>query len=166
MTIPHLMNCAHTDDGWCAECVMKLGNERDELREELERLRAQEPVGHVHSDGEFCWDKKPPHEWWPIAVYSAPPAQPAEPVQRLSDDFVINTMRFIRSNIAGDTAQLLALAASIESAIQPQWRPEWSAFLEYWTHESHLQTFGDRERFRAAAKAMIEVAPKASHDPR
>jgi hypothetical protein len=29
-----------------------------------------------------------------------------------------------------------------------------------------LQTFGDRERFRAAAKAMIEVAPKASHDPR
>jgi hypothetical protein len=41
-------------------------------------------------------------------------AQPA-PVQRLSDDFVINTMCFIRSNIAGDTAQLLALSATIEA---------------------------------------------------
>ena len=41
------------------------------------------------------------------------------------------------------------------------WVPEWAAFLEYWTHESHLQTFADRERFRAAAKAMIAAAPAA-----
>ena len=53
-------------------------------------------------------------------------------------------------------------ACAIESAIQPGWRPEWPAFVEYWTHESHLQTFVDRERFRAAAKAMLEAAPKAT----
>jgi hypothetical protein len=28
--------------------------------------------------------------------------------------------------------------------------------LEHWTHESHLQTFEDRERFRKAARALLD----------
>lgn len=24
MTMPHLMNCDHSDDGWCLDCVKKL----------------------------------------------------------------------------------------------------------------------------------------------
>lgn len=24
MTMPHLMNCSHSDTGWCLECVRKL----------------------------------------------------------------------------------------------------------------------------------------------
>jgi hypothetical protein len=28
VTIPWLMNCAHSADGWCLECVVKMGEER------------------------------------------------------------------------------------------------------------------------------------------
>jgi hypothetical protein len=35
MTIPHLMNCAHADSGWCLECVKALHDERDRLRAAL-----------------------------------------------------------------------------------------------------------------------------------
>jgi hypothetical protein len=31
-------------------------------------------------------------------------------------------------------------------------------FIERWTHEGHLQTFEDRERFRAAARELIAKA--------
>jgi hypothetical protein len=31
-------------------------------------------------------------------------------------------------------------------------------FIEHWTHEGHLQTFEDRERFRAAARQLIAKA--------
>ncbi len=38
MTVPHLMNCPHADDGWCAECVADLGNENWRLREALAQV--------------------------------------------------------------------------------------------------------------------------------
>lgn len=48
---------------------------------------------------------------------------------------------------------------------QPQWHPEWPAFVEYWAHESHLQTFADRERFRLAVKEMLATAQAADIVP-
>jgi hypothetical protein len=33
MTVPHLMNCSHTGDGWCAACVATLGNRAWALEE-------------------------------------------------------------------------------------------------------------------------------------
>jgi len=39
MTVPHLMNCPHTDDGWCTECVAELGNENWRQRDEIAALR-------------------------------------------------------------------------------------------------------------------------------
>ena len=97
-------------------------------------------------------------------VETALAAQPAEPVQRLSDEQIDAILHeagvdeFAAIPIEYDRQ----VARAIESALQPGWRPEWPAFVEYWTHESHLQTFADRERFRAAAKAMLEAAPKAT----
>jgi hypothetical protein len=35
MTVPHLMNCPHSADGWCLDCVVALGNENWRLREAL-----------------------------------------------------------------------------------------------------------------------------------
>lgn len=35
MTMPHLMNCQHSTDGWCLECVKELQEERDDLEDEL-----------------------------------------------------------------------------------------------------------------------------------
>ena len=32
MTMPHLMNCNHSEDGWCLDCVKKLWEENHELR--------------------------------------------------------------------------------------------------------------------------------------
>ena len=39
MTVPHLMNCPHTDSGWCNECVAELGNENWRQRDEIAALR-------------------------------------------------------------------------------------------------------------------------------
>lgn len=33
MTTPHLMNCQHSESGWCLECVKILMDERDSLGE-------------------------------------------------------------------------------------------------------------------------------------
>lgn len=33
MTVPHLMNCPHSADGWCLDCVVDLGNENWRLRD-------------------------------------------------------------------------------------------------------------------------------------
>lgn len=29
MTMPHLMNCSHSEDGWCLDCVKVLWDEKD-----------------------------------------------------------------------------------------------------------------------------------------
>lgn len=39
MTMPHLMNCDHTGEGWCLACVKKLW-------EELEALRDKSDMGN------------------------------------------------------------------------------------------------------------------------
>jgi len=31
MTIPYLMNCPHSGDSWCFDCINKLGKQRDLL---------------------------------------------------------------------------------------------------------------------------------------
>jgi hypothetical protein len=32
MTMPHLINCDHSEDGWCLDCVKTLHDEHDRLR--------------------------------------------------------------------------------------------------------------------------------------
>ena len=32
MTMPHLMNCSHSGDGWCLDCVKELWDECDAWR--------------------------------------------------------------------------------------------------------------------------------------
>jgi hypothetical protein len=32
MTMPHLMNCSHSESGWCLECVKEIHDELEELR--------------------------------------------------------------------------------------------------------------------------------------
>lgn len=31
MTMPHLMNCIHSDSGWCLACVKQLNDEKERL---------------------------------------------------------------------------------------------------------------------------------------
>jgi hypothetical protein len=38
-----------------------------------------EPVGHLHSNGDFCWKRSIAPELWPVPLYEAPPAPSAEP---------------------------------------------------------------------------------------
>jgi hypothetical protein len=40
MTMPHLMNCPHSGDGWCLACVAALADDRDSRMKEHERLRS------------------------------------------------------------------------------------------------------------------------------
>lgn len=35
MTMPHLMNCSHSDEGWCLGCVKEQNEELEALREVL-----------------------------------------------------------------------------------------------------------------------------------
>lgn len=38
MTMPHLMNCQHSEDAWCLSCVKELWNEMEEWKSSAERL--------------------------------------------------------------------------------------------------------------------------------
>ena len=40
------------------------------LHADLEALMP-EPVAHIHSDGDFCWDRKPDVAWWPESLFTA-----------------------------------------------------------------------------------------------
>jgi hypothetical protein len=65
MTVPYLMNCPHSDDSWCLECVKDLGekSERDTalLRQALEALESVYP----YTDSLICYastvDEHPPN---------------------------------------------------------------------------------------------------------
>lgn len=46
MTMPHLMNCDHCDDGWCLDCVKALHDEKEAIRTSLDKAR-----GHARADG-------------------------------------------------------------------------------------------------------------------
>lgn len=41
MTIPYLMNCPHSDDGWCLACVKALGEEREACRADADAILAR-----------------------------------------------------------------------------------------------------------------------------
>lgn len=41
MTMPHLMNCDHSDDGWCLDCVKALHDEKEAIRTALDKARGQ-----------------------------------------------------------------------------------------------------------------------------
>lgn len=38
MTMPHLMNCAHLDEGWCLSCVQNQHAEVESARTDVKRL--------------------------------------------------------------------------------------------------------------------------------
>ncbi|MGA0608886.1 hypothetical protein [Caldimonas sp. KR1-144] len=56
----------HVQFAWCA---FQAG------RAAAEALRAvgAEPVGHLHSNGDFCQDRQVLSDSWPIPLYAAPP---------------------------------------------------------------------------------------------
>lgn len=35
MTMPHLHNCSHQDEGWCLDCVKELWEEKESMRDYL-----------------------------------------------------------------------------------------------------------------------------------
>ncbi len=39
MTMPHLMNCPHSGDGWCLDCVKEQQDELEQLKSALESQR-------------------------------------------------------------------------------------------------------------------------------
>lgn len=41
MTMPHLMNCAHSESGWCLACVGELAAKADADREEIRNFQAR-----------------------------------------------------------------------------------------------------------------------------
>lgn len=41
MTMPHLMNCLHSETGWCLECVKELHADFETAEAEAQRLRKE-----------------------------------------------------------------------------------------------------------------------------
>jgi len=50
MTMPHLMNCLHSEDGWCLDCVKELWEEGTTI--ELSRQLSVSVNGHKELLGE------------------------------------------------------------------------------------------------------------------
>lgn len=48
MTMPHLMNCPHSPDGWCLSCVKELWDEKQKLED------AVRPRWKAHNKEEKC----------------------------------------------------------------------------------------------------------------
>lgn len=57
MTMPHLMNCDHSSDGWCLDCVKELWDDRRELAEAAIDLVESLPKWNFDSSCE-CVDCK------------------------------------------------------------------------------------------------------------
>lgn len=51
MTMPHLMNCGHSDDGWCLDCVKAQHDELAALREAVEAMTSRDLLGEGY---ELC----------------------------------------------------------------------------------------------------------------
>ena len=118
--------------------------ERAERAEaELARLRAQVPVGWIGPSGfthntatNRMWMRESPKLAAKLSpVYAAPPAQPAEPVQRLSDERAAfeawhneyRTQELVRRDDTYYNTHVRCRwegwqARAIESALQPGWR--------------------------------------------
>lgn len=65
MTMPHLMNCSHSCDGWCLACVGELQKElvkRLELSLDIETLRPyhdssfMDPPSYHEPEAKDLWD--------------------------------------------------------------------------------------------------------------
>lgn len=41
MTMPHLQNCSHDEDGWCLDCVKELWEEKEVWRAKAETANFQ-----------------------------------------------------------------------------------------------------------------------------
>lgn len=50
MTMPHLMNCSHSESGWCLECVGKLHAETERLQSELEESAREESAALTQTE--------------------------------------------------------------------------------------------------------------------
>lgn len=69
MTLPTLMNCAHRDDGWCDECVARLGDENMRLRSLIKAVEGGGPSPEFGTRDEerkcpwcrACLDEGEPH---------------------------------------------------------------------------------------------------------
>ena len=48
MTMPHLMNCSHSETGWCLRCVKELWESFDRLRDVAEAVKV---FKHPNADG-------------------------------------------------------------------------------------------------------------------
>ena len=116
-----------------------LGNEGDTMTDwkeraeraeaELARLRSVEPIGWYDSEsGKTVFGVKPASKPWSpsaqwLPFFAAPPAQPAEPVQRLSDERIMHFWD-IHAGMPTEKYPLnykdvRAFARAIEAAIVP-----------------------------------------------
>lgn len=62
MTMPHLMNCMHSETGWCLECVGKMHDELEIYRKALKIIEKWgiPPTGKFHENGtpksyDYCY---------------------------------------------------------------------------------------------------------------
>jgi hypothetical protein len=54
MTMPHLMNCDHSDSGWCLDCVKKLHDEWEErFTDAVSNVRFQHSAEECKAVGEL-----------------------------------------------------------------------------------------------------------------
>ena len=44
MTIPTLMNCGHSEDGWCLACVRDLAQQVEDLQKDAARCRTKRQI--------------------------------------------------------------------------------------------------------------------------
>lgn len=64
MTMPHLMNCPHSDEGWCLDCVKKLHDEKESKKVEksddhsLDYL-INDGMGQVDENGKVIGSVRP-----------------------------------------------------------------------------------------------------------
>ena len=50
MTMPHLMNCGHKNDGWCLECVRELWDEKEVYRLNAEHFESERDRWKTHTE--------------------------------------------------------------------------------------------------------------------
>lgn len=53
MTMPHLMNCDHSEEGWCLDCVKKMHDEWEERCEKASEVRFQHNANECKAVGEL-----------------------------------------------------------------------------------------------------------------
>lgn len=67
MTIPYLMNCAHSDEGWCLDCMRTLTRELEELRAIVNKMpRTKDGVPVAACQKLYCVIRDTPTEDWYI----------------------------------------------------------------------------------------------------